>query len=347
MLLSFFPHVKIVGKFTSVNEIITEMECISFDAIFVNIEMGDMQDVLDVENFTMQFPAAEIIFATAYPQYALKAFEMNAVDYLLKPVKLERLQKSIQRLEQRLHLKNFVNKSLRVKVMGHFHLANTYHKEVKWRTRKVKELFLYLLQHRNNPCTRMKILEDLWEELPEEKATALMHTTVYELRKCLKAIGVETPISFINEKYVLNVEVHSDLDVLLKAFSMSPVNASMVELVLELYTGDYLEEESYGWALHEQKKIKEMFLHYLQQFLDTVTVNGKHDYMVERCFDKMLQLDPYNEQVVCSLLDYFGNGRKKEKMVRLYDDFKRAWMDDLGLEIPKEVVDIYKKHIRA
>lgn len=349
-LLPFFPHIHVVRKFTSIDEAMGRMELLSFDAIFLDIGTCGMQDFSSVQTFMMQFPTAEIIFLAEYPQFALNAFEVNAVDYLLKPVNLERLHQSIQRLEQRLFAKSaidFVKKPLCIKTMGHFHLVSDGKQEVKWRTRKVKELFLYLWQHRDHPCSRMKILEDLWGDLSEERATALMHTTIYELRKCLKTIGISSPISFINEKYILNVDVYSDLDVLLKAFSSSPATASVVERVLALYKGDYLEEESYHWAIQEQKKVKQLFLRYLQQFLDTTDVSMQSDYLVEVCLDKILQLDPYNEHVVSLLLDYYGGGQKMEKMVRLYDEFKRRWMEDLGLEMPKEVVDIYKQYIMA
>ena len=44
----------------------------------------------------------EVIFTTAYNEFALKAFEVNALDYLLKPIELSRLSEAVQKLEKRL-----------------------------------------------------------------------------------------------------------------------------------------------------------------------------------------------------------------------------------------------------
>ncbi len=78
----------------------------------------------------------QIIFSTAYDEYAIKAFEAGAVDYLLKPIKPERLQQAIERIRQRFQTKakpdiaNLVN-ALEIK------LRSTADKSIKWVTASV------------------------------------------------------------------------------------------------------------------------------------------------------------------------------------------------------------------
>jgi DNA-binding LytR/AlgR family response regulator len=57
-----------------------------------------------VEDWPESVPLPQLVFVTAYGQYALQAFEHGAIDYLLKPVSAERLQRAVQRLQERLAL---------------------------------------------------------------------------------------------------------------------------------------------------------------------------------------------------------------------------------------------------
>ncbi|MBP9865620.1 MAG: response regulator transcription factor [Candidatus Omnitrophica bacterium] len=72
------------------------------DAVFLDIEMPGMNG-LETASRLAEWPAPPfVIFATAYDQYAVKAFEANAVDYLLKPYDVKRLEKTIQRIKDKM-----------------------------------------------------------------------------------------------------------------------------------------------------------------------------------------------------------------------------------------------------
>lgn len=74
-----------------------KIESLKPDLIFLDIEMPELTGFEVLETLTY-IPI--VIFCTAYDQYSLKAFETNSIDYLVKPVRLERLQKSINKLKQ-------------------------------------------------------------------------------------------------------------------------------------------------------------------------------------------------------------------------------------------------------
>ncbi len=69
-----------------------------FDAVFVDIQMPGLSglELVDLVNEFDEPPA--VVFVTAYEEYALRAFELRAVDYLLKPVALDRLRETLERL---------------------------------------------------------------------------------------------------------------------------------------------------------------------------------------------------------------------------------------------------------
>lgn len=95
-LLQEFPQVEVVDEAANAEEGIAKIETHNPDLIFLDIQMPgktgfDMLAELD--------SAPEVIFTTAYDEYALKAFEVNALDYLLKPIEPKRLADAIHKLQ--------------------------------------------------------------------------------------------------------------------------------------------------------------------------------------------------------------------------------------------------------
>ncbi len=94
-LLSEFPDIEVVDEATNVDEGVEKIDLLNPDLVFLDIQMPGKTgfDLLqEVEK------APRVIFTTAYDEYALKAFEVNAFDYLLKPVEPKRLSDAIQKL---------------------------------------------------------------------------------------------------------------------------------------------------------------------------------------------------------------------------------------------------------
>lgn len=94
-LLQEFPEVEVVDEAANAEEGINKIESQRPDLIFLDIQMPGKTgfDMLsDLEK------TPQVIFTTAYDEYALKAFEVNALDYLLKPVEPKRLADAIQKL---------------------------------------------------------------------------------------------------------------------------------------------------------------------------------------------------------------------------------------------------------
>lgn len=94
-LLARFPSVEIVGEARYVEEARAKIEEHAPGLIFLDIEMpdGDGFDLLDQLNHMPQ-----VIFTTAYDEHAVRAFEVQALDYLLKPIEPERLEMALARI---------------------------------------------------------------------------------------------------------------------------------------------------------------------------------------------------------------------------------------------------------
>ena len=96
-LLLDFPEVEVIDEAANAAEGIEKIDALNPDLIFLDIQMPgktgfDLLQELD--------RAPHVIFTTAYDEYALKAFEVNALDYLMKPIEPKRLADALQKLHQ-------------------------------------------------------------------------------------------------------------------------------------------------------------------------------------------------------------------------------------------------------
>jgi two-component system LytT family response regulator len=113
-LLRSFDDVVVVGEATSGKEAVAVIEQERPDLAFLDLQMPEL-DGIGVVRTLKKNSIPLIAFVTAYDEYAVRAFEMNAVDYLLKPVEKVRLRETINRVQDRLEHEEIVaEQTLRV-----------------------------------------------------------------------------------------------------------------------------------------------------------------------------------------------------------------------------------------
>ena len=99
-LLNTFPDVEIVGEATNGTEAIDLIERHKPDLALLDLNMPEAGG-LDVARLVKAGATPSIAFVTAYDEFAVQAFELNAIDYLLKPVERERLATTLERARTR------------------------------------------------------------------------------------------------------------------------------------------------------------------------------------------------------------------------------------------------------
>lgn len=99
LLRTHFPEVDIIGLTASVKETVGWLADHHPDVIFLDVELSD-GNCFDI--FSQVKVDAQVVMTTAYDNYAVKAFEINSVDYLLKPVDVEDLRRAVNRVSERL-----------------------------------------------------------------------------------------------------------------------------------------------------------------------------------------------------------------------------------------------------
>lgn len=94
-LLDNYPELEIVGEAVNADEAFEKIQSLKPELIFLDIQMPGKTGF---ELLEMLDSSPKVIFTTAYDEFAIKAFEFNALDYLLKPINTERLAETITKL---------------------------------------------------------------------------------------------------------------------------------------------------------------------------------------------------------------------------------------------------------
>src|SRR5699024_3384262 len=99
--LSKIDHIEEVGKYITPMVGKDNVLEIKVDAVFLDVNMPGINGI-DLAGQILELkPDIIIVFVTAYDQYAVDAFELNALDYIVKPIELERLKRTIRSEERR------------------------------------------------------------------------------------------------------------------------------------------------------------------------------------------------------------------------------------------------------
>ncbi|MTI46686.1 LytR/AlgR family response regulator transcription factor [Sporosalibacterium faouarense] len=96
--LKNFNNIKVIAESDNGFDALEKIKKLNPDLVFLDIQMPQMDGIKVAEEILKENISALIIFVTAYDEFAVKAFEVNAIDYLLKPISEERLEKSIDKI---------------------------------------------------------------------------------------------------------------------------------------------------------------------------------------------------------------------------------------------------------
>ncbi|MGO4270433.1 response regulator, partial [Paenibacillus sp. TAF58] len=280
-LLSKYEDINIMASLMEPKEALNLASQQKFDAIFLDLEMPEIGGMeLAARLFAMQ-PDVHIVFVTAYNYYAVEAFELNALDYILKPVSDTRLGKTLTRIRKSMaEVSTFVDndgtESTLICCFQSLHWVNSKSgvHSFPWRTNKTQELFSFLLHHRKAPAIRKEVLlEILWPEHDPGRAGVQLHTTVYQIRKMLKEQALAVQVVYEQEGYRLQLDqVGVDVDVweeeLLKAPELTLASLNVFKKLVCRYKGDYFGESQFLWAESERERLRLSWWTYLQRLAD-------------------------------------------------------------------------------
>lgn len=249
-MLTSKANVEVVSAYTEPLMALKEFSCLKPDCAFLDIEMAGFNGIELAEKMMQINPDLEVVFVTAYNHYAAQAFDVNAIDYLLKPIRPERLEKTMSKLMARSpSLLSEGRESIRC--FGALEVLSG-DRRIKWTRSKSKEIFAYLLQNEGKWISKYKLCDEQWPEYGPDQALAYLQTSIYALRKSLREIGFNgIKIEYADDRYQLKIhqvswDVRAFEENTEKFLKTGALEAA--QKALEIYRGDYLEGEDWIWS---------------------------------------------------------------------------------------------------
>jgi two-component system LytT family response regulator len=253
-----FKELELCGLFESGEQLLAYLKKHPLDAVFLDIEMPDVNGLQLSEQVLDLNENIDIIFVTAFNQYAIEAFELQAMDYIMKPLTEERLHKTVRRL---LKIKGAAIEHEKpfIQCFGDFEVFLNG-EAVNFKNSKAKEILAFLIHKNGVPVNWEKVADAVWNTYDSKKAQTNFHATTYLLRKKLASIG----LSYILETGRGNYRVVTDrincelyqLEELIKGNQLkSKENCSLLE---KLSQRGYMEASGYAWAYPRAVEINEM-----------------------------------------------------------------------------------------
>lgn len=352
-MLSPYKDIDIIGRYTNPFDALEKIEISEPDIVFLDIEMGVMNGLELADVFMAELSKVEIVFVTAYSQYAVDAFELNAIDYLLKPIQEKRLLKAIERLREKTKANNvekkdtnIIDNKLKVHSFGGFQVIDSMGNPLKWRTQKSKELFAYLWEKKDGAVSKDLIIEELFPDRDLEKASTLLHTTIYQLRKNLRDLGYANGIIYFDDSYQLNLPIVSDLEEFKKIVGSKMYNDENIMELLEIYRGDFLEE-GYHWAINVQQICRQALVNWIIKFANIEIKEGRNNLLLKIALDKAYEMDPFNGTLAEMIIHYYGMQNKKSNMESFFNSYVRNLREEMNLEPGGSIINIYNKYMKA
>lgn len=363
MFLTRTGEVRIAGRSVNGFEALEALQHTRPDIWFLDIEMPGMSGLELAANIHEVEPDAVIVFTTAYDHYAVSAFEHEALDYLLKPIEMGRLSRTIDRLlkdkgnavkssaeqpDRQSLMNSDEPNQLFVQMLGKFRVTPTNGEIVMWRTAKEKELFAYLLLH--DPAAgvvhRDRIIDHLWPDERYEKAKIYMHTCVSLLRKNLNKMGMEQMVSYKNEHYMLDkkrirADVYDVLELVLRIQCGEDVPLAQMERTLHMYQDELLPQEDYFWMSELSQKMErgalELMLKLSEKYLELH--NGKK---AAEAAERAMWHSPYEEEAYrCAMQAYLSMGNH-DHVLRIYRDLE-ARLSELHIRPSAVTTRLYEQ----
>lgn len=347
-------QINIIETFSNPNAALKNIPHIKPDIVFLDIEMPEING-LELANKLLEFDDnLMVVFITGYNQYAVEAFEVNALDYILKPVNLSRIEKCISKLAKikssrnnNTSKNNLTNST--ICCFGNFEIYDR-NGLIKWPTRKVKEMLAYFIFNRDVHISSSKLGEILWPEWNPEKVRSNFDTTLFRLRKTINEHNL--PIEIDSKEFGrgfyrcrlngIQCDFMEFRDFISKDISINEKNINDYEKICNLYKDDLFSKENYEWCEPEREYFNRCYLNILRN-IATFYINNN---LYNEALDKLLSIQAkalFDEDTHKQILKLYSLQNNKGLLIKHHEDFKIKLYTELGIKPQKDTTIFFKK----
>lgn len=257
-MIGTIQNVELCGLFETGEQLLAYIKEQPLDAVFLDIEMPELNGLELASQILEVDEEINIIFVTAFNQYAVEAFEVHAIDYILKPLTEERLHKILRRLSKKTMTARFREKPF-IQCIGDFEVF-VANEAIIWKNSKAKEILAFLVQKGGVAVSWEKIADAVWPEFNAEKAQTNFHATTYLLRKRLTEAGISRILENGRGNYkVVTNQVDCDLYQLEELLNSNLLKRKEdIRLIEQFKKKGYMEGNGYAWAQPKSAELDDL-----------------------------------------------------------------------------------------
>ncbi|WP_340024812.1 response regulator [Paenibacillus sp. FSL K6-1096] len=324
----------VAATFTNPEEALEQLPGLQPDVIFLDVEMPQMNGLEIARRFRQMSERSHIVFTTGHTHYALKAFDVQALDYIVKPVTPKAIARVYDRLTRQQLSRNapeqFSSAAAQLPAparvptvtgFGRLEVRSADRELIRFPTRKAEELFAYLLCHPNLEADKWKLAELLWPDIDGERALRSLHTAIYRVKRVMEAAGLPMRIMKTAEGYTLDTDafVYDILHYQHAGQLLTEENPELeqLDLLFGLYKGPLFHGKSYVWKISLEESYRLVYEKLTLRLIGGAVSSGAYEAAEER-FYACLLADPLNEELYRQLLALFPAKEQSQRIQRLY-----------------------------
>lgn len=334
---------EVTGRYTNPMDALEFVEKNKVDAVFLDIEMPDMDGIELAGHILDRKSSVAVVFVTAYNQYAVEAFRLNALDYILKPITMDRLMETLCRITEQRTV-SMSTEALEARCFGKFRI-NVGSETIRFRTEKAEELMAFLIDCKGEYVSRSKIIDSLWEDFDGDKAIINFNTTLYYVKKALSSYGSRVSILYDRGSYKLDI---GDIDcdyIKFSAFVKKVLGAREgtirdYEEIASLYQGEYLSGWTYPWAETKRLLLLEQYINLILKIAKLYKDTGGYSKAIE-WLKEGLQHEPLHRELNYRLIEALLLTHERVLARRHFEIYNRELMKKTGTGSDYEIRKLF------
>ncbi|WP_256760486.1 response regulator [Cohnella sp. WQ 127256] len=351
-MLSTMEDVELVGSFCSAAEALNFVRDCDVDLAILDIMIAE-DDGLELARRLRSIRAElAIVFTTSHAEFAMDAYDVYPLDYIVKPISRIRLTQTIARAANMYSAATYdtgdlVPNQLMVRGMGCFEVSSKQEGSVKWISKKSMELFAYLLTSRGRSVAKIRILEDIFPEMPVKNAETYLNTAVYQLRKVLSLQGFKDVVISAQEQYRVDMDqiVVDFIRFELVMEEMIEINedneAAAIEVEKE-YIGELFEGKCYDWANAEKERLTMLFVSFLKRLASWLLARKRFSEAAQMA-KKILSRNEFDEESSLLMLNIFATMGDRQSLHNYYERYTQLLLLELGMQPSTKIQQLIQR----
>ncbi|MBO9606150.1 MAG: response regulator [Paenibacillaceae bacterium] len=351
-LLSRIEGVVIVGMVRSRAEAVAFAAEHVVDLAFIDIKIAEDNGLTVALELRKMNADLDIVFVTSHKEYALDAFDVYPLDYIVKPISRKRLEETVARAVRGRTEKTGsgnvdISQRLSVAGLGGLQISSEQGSSLKWISRKSQELFAYLLLCRGNRAAKVRILEDLFQDREGKNSELYLNTALYQLRRTLSTHGMKAILASDREHYQMSLEQIKvdfiEFEERSSGFLAIDENNEEAAIAVEkLYTGDLFEDKPYGWALAERERLSDMYEAFAKRLVKWLLENNQIRQAVQ-ISKRLVRRNELDEEANMLLMQGFATLKDRPALQLQYKQYEALLMQELHIQPSAELAEWYAR----